>query len=413
MANILILSLVFSPDSVSTSFLMTELSRELKKRGHTISVITTTPHYNIDRKLLSRHPLKKIWKGILYFSDLDDITIWHIKLPQKGQRAWIRVLDFVYFHLMSMIVFLIKVPHQDIILTTSPPPTMGLISWWMKIRWRARSIYKVAELYPDIITRQGLIKNPIIIFFLKSIEKLVYIHNDAIVPIAEQFRKVIRQRNVPDKRLFMIPDFVDTNFYKPLPRVNEFSREHQLADSFILLYAGNVGIVQDWELLLFAASQLVSFSMTIVIIGDGARRQWLKREISDRRLDNIRMIDYQPQERMPDIIASCDIALIPMTAAGGKDGVPSKIYSLMSCAKPILATVDTDSEIGWIIQQSGGGRISPPGNKEKFVDMVLDCYKTFDIFRRAGVSGRTYVLEHYSKEAIADQYDDLIKALTT
>lgn len=244
MSRVLLHSLVFSPDGVSTAYIMTDLARELKRLGHSVTVLTTTPHYNINQEALAGQPMKKFWFGLLYYSECCGIPVWHVKLPMKGNRVWARAVDYVRFHILSLIASLYMIGPQDIIIVTSPPLTIGVISWLIGVRWHAPSVYKVAEVYPDLAIRQGVIKGKIMIGIMRWLEQLVYSRSAMIVPIADQFRDIIRGRGVPDQKLLTIPDFVDTELYRLLPRNNPFAKTHGLLEDFIVLYGGNVGIVQ-------------------------------------------------------------------------------------------------------------------------------------------------------------------------
>jgi colanic acid biosynthesis glycosyl transferase WcaI len=412
MSKVLLHSLVFSPDSNSTAYLMTELAIELERLGHTVTVLTTTPHNNLLLDMSKGQPMRKHWLGLLYSSEIDHIIIWHVKIPQKGNKVWMRVFDFVRFHVISLFVAIFKIESQDIVIATSPPLTIALISWFLGVMWRVPSVYKVAELYPDLAIRQGVVKNRVFIAFLNWLERFVYKKNTIIVPIAEQFKRVIKQRGVPENKLYMIPDFVDTNFFSPKDKINEFSQKNNFLDNFIVLYAGNIGIVQDWESVMFAAEELSRLPLKFVIVGDGSKREWLHKNIKDRKLNNILLLGYQPKELMPEINASCDISIIPMNMAGSKDGVPSKIYSIMSCAKPAIALVDNDSELRWIIEQAKCGQAVPIEDKRAFTDAILDAFKRRDVLPAEGLKGREYVEQHNSKEAIANKYNDLIKEAT-
>jgi glycosyltransferase involved in cell wall biosynthesis len=289
---------------------------------------------------------------------------------------------------------------------------MAVLSWLLGAMWKAPSVYKVAELYPDVAIRQGIVKNKTFIAFLNWLEQFIYRKNTIIVPIAEQFKRVIKKRGVPESKLRMIPDFVDTKFYSPKERKNEFSIKYNLSDDFIVLYAGNIGIVQDWESVLFAADNLIEYPIRFVVVGDGSKRDWLRQSIEDRNLKNITLLGYQSKEFMPVINASCDISIIPLNMAGSKDGVPSKIYSIMSCAKPAIALVDEDSELRWIIEQSGCGTAVPIEDEEAFSDAILEAYKKRDKLPAEGLKGRNYVENNYSKEAIANKYNELIMELS-
>ena len=411
MARVLLHSLVFSPDSVSTAYLMTELAVELKRRGHAVTVLTTTPHYNIDVAALARQPLRRHWAGLLYESAWEGIPIWHVKLPMKGTRVWARALDYMRFHVLSLVVSASTVGRQDIVIATSPPLTIGVMSWLLGLRWRGPSVYKVAEVYPDIAIRQGVVRHPALIAAMRWLERFVYARNTMIVPITGQFKRVIQMRGVPESKLRSIPDFVDTDLYRPLPRDNPFAVAHGLVGRFVVLYGGNIGLVQDWDAVLWAAERAADLPIDFVIVGDGARRAWLTEAVQQRRLQNVKLLGYQPKELMPQINASCDVATIPMTRSGAQDGFPSKIYTIMACAKPVIATAAADSEMALMITQAGCGRVVAPEDKEAYADAVLAAFRDRTLLPAEGERGRRFVEKDYSKEAIALRYDELIRDL--
>ena len=412
MSRVLLHSLVFSPDRVSTAYIMTELANELKRLGHSVTVLSTTPHYNLDEEAFARQPMRKRWSGLLYYSECDGIPVWHVKIPMKGKRVWIRAVDYIRFHLLSLAACVRTVGPQDVVIATSPPLTIGVLSWLLGARWHAPSVYKVAEVYPDLAIRQGVVRGSAMIRAMRWLERFVYSHNTMIVPIAKQFTKVIQQRGVPDHKLQTIPDFVDTGLYRPLPRLNPFAQKHGLLNDFVVLYGGNIGLVQDWESVLFAAKSLSDLPIQFVIVGDGARRDWLAKDVERQGLRNVRLLGYQPKELMPLINASCDIGTIPMTRVGAQDGFPSKIYTNLACAKPVIVSADPDSEMADIIKRSGCGWVVLPEDRQAFADTVLAAFHQRDSLPTKGLCGRQFVEKDYSKEAIAKLYHTLILELT-
>lgn len=338
--------------------------------------------------------------------------MWHVKIPIKGQWVWGRALDYIRFHLVSLAVSVCTIGPQDIVIATSPPLTIGVMSWLLGVRWHAPSVYKVAEIYPDLAIQQGVVRHPAMIAMMRWLEQFVYSRNTMIVPIAEQFRRTIRQRGVPDQKLCMIPDFVDTELYRPLPRANPFAEAHGLLNDFIALYAGNIGWVQDWDSVIFAAETLADLPIQFVIVGEGSRREWLAREVRKRGLKKVRLLGYQPKELMPQVNASCDIGMIPMTRTGASNGFPSKIYTNMACGKPVIASANEDSEMAWIIRKSGCGRVVPAEDRQAYADAVLVAFREWESLSAEGERGRRFVENDYSKEAISRKYDYLIRKLT-
>jgi colanic acid biosynthesis glycosyl transferase WcaI len=409
-SRVLLHSLIFAPDGVSTAYLMTDLAVELSRLGHRVSVLTTTPHYNVHPEALARHPLQRRGFGLWYESRLGDIAIWHVTLPAKSQRVWARGLHFIHFHLVSLLLGLLSIGRQDIVISTSPPLTVGVVSWLLGARWGAPSVYKVAEVYPDLAIRQGVIRGRPAIALWRGIEQIVYRRSAMIVPIADQFRRIIAERGVPARKLQVIPDCVDTELYRPLPRRTAFAAEYGLLDDFVLLYAGNIGLVQDWESILHAAAAVAGQPIRFVVVGDGVRREWLEREVASRGLTNVRLLGYQPKERMPEINASCDIALIPLTTAGSKDGFPSKVYSTLASGRPVLVSAPSGAEIAELVTANGCGRSVVPEDGAAYAEAVLAAYRDRALLPEEGRRGRALIERDYSKEAIGRRYDALIRA---
>jgi colanic acid biosynthesis glycosyl transferase WcaI len=390
---------------------MADLAVELQKLGHSVTVVSTTPHYNLDQAAMARQPLHKRWGGLVFYSDFHGIPVWHVKLPLKRQRVWARAIDYLRFHALSVLLCLKTVGPQDVVIATSPPLTIGIMSWLLATRWGAASVYKVAEVYPDLAMRQGLIRSPLLIGIMRWMEQFVYRRNSMIVPIAESFKRLISERGVPASKLRMIPDCVDTELYRPLPRQNAFSEEYDLLVGFVVLYGGNIGLVQDWASVLAAAEALKDLAVKFVVVGDGARREWLAGEVKRRGLLNFQMIGYQPKELMAQINASCDLGLIPMTRTGAQDGFPSKVYTIMACAKPVLATAEDGSDMAAIIRAAGCGRVVAPDQPQAFTEAVRVAFRDREKLPGEGLRGRRFVEKDYSKEAIARKYDLMIKEL--
>lgn len=412
MAKVLLHTLTFSPDSVSTAYLMTDLASQLKVLGHSVTVLTTTPHYNLDQTALDRQPMSRKLLGLLYRSNINGVTVWHIKIPMKGQRVFTRVLDYVYFHVMSLVVGVLMIGRHDIVITPSPPLTMGVVGWLLGAKMGAPTVYNVQEIYPDFAINQGLIRNPIFIDLLRRLERFVYARSTMVVTISEWFSKIIRQRNVPAEKLTVIPNFVDTGLYHPQPRVNPFSTQNNLNGDFIVLYGGNVGLSQDWDSLLYAAKELSSLPIKFVIVGDGARSKWLEEEVKRRQLGNVLLLGYRPRNEMAMINASSDICTIPMKTATTVDTFPSKIYTIMACAKPVIVQADENSELAWLVNEVRFGRVAAPDNAESYTHAVRKAYDQRHDLADEGQRGRIFVESTYSKEVVGKKYDELIRRLT-
>ncbi len=411
MARVLLHSLTFSPDAVSTSYLMTDLARQLHRLGHRVTVLTTTPHYNLDRAALARQPMRKRWLGLLYQSTCEGIPVWHVKIPMKGRRVLTRVFDYVYFHALSVLVGSVLLGRQDLVLSPSPPLTIGVVGWLLALRSGAPCVYNIQELYPDFAVNQGLVRNRLLIRMLRWLERFVYARSAAVVPISEWFARIVRERGIPQEKLVVIPNSVDTALYRPMERDSAFARDHGLTGSFVVLYGGNIGLSQDWESFLAAAGELSELPILFVVVGGGVREKWLAEECGRRNLRNVRLLGYMPRERMPEINASCDICTIPMKSTTTTDTFPSKIYTIMASGRSVIVQADADSELQWLVSHAQSGRVVPPDDARAYTDAVLRAYNERSLLDEEGRRARAFVEKEYSTEAVGRKYDALIKQL--
>lgn len=412
MSQILLLTLVFAPDGVSTAVLMTELALELRALGHEVTVLTTTPHYNIDREARALQPLKPRWGGLLYRSDCQGIPVYHTSIPVKGDRVGARLLDYARFHAISTVAGLTIAGDYHVILAPSPPLTVGLSAWLLGLACRAPFIYNVQEIYPDVAVSLGLLRNRRIIWLLEQLERFVYARARAVVVISEWFRRALLRKGVPADKLHVIPNFVDVDFVQPGPRDNEFARQHGLNGQFVVLYAGNIGLTQGFETIVEAARALaVVPDLRFVIVGDGARRAWLEQHLATLGLDNITLLPYQPRSVVPQIYASSDVCLVPLKKGTAQGTFPSKIYTIMASGRPAIVSVDADSEAVWVVQQAQCGLAVPPDDPNALAQAILRAYQERGTLHTYGENGRRYVVQHHSRQAVARQYHELITTL--
>ncbi len=406
MAKILVHSLTFKPDGVSTAYLYADLVLELKKMGHEIEVLTTTPHYNRVPSELERQPVSR--KNILlHESTFEGVRVYHIPL-KKSKYIFVRLLDFIRFHI-SAVLASVYIKKFDIVLAPSPPLTIGVVAWILAKLKGGKVIYNVQEIYPDFAINQGMLKNKGVIRLLKGMEKFVYRKSAAVVTIDEIFHRIIHKRIPETHKFHIIPNFVDTELYTIGDRINDFSSRHGLNEEFVISYAGNIGYAQNWEPIVYAASRLKDLPIRFVIIGDGVMKPWLEETIKSQQLDRILLLGYQPREMMPQINAAADIHTIVMNRGTDAEGFPSKIYTIFACGKPVIVSTAPTSPLGNFLREAGCNRRIELDDNEAYYQSILMAYENRAQLPEEGLKGRAFVEQHYSKKAIAAKYDSLIR----
>ncbi len=406
----LIHSIVFSPDGVSTAYLYNDIALGLVENGFDVIVLTTTPHYNLIESALTKQQLKSKLFGLFYESDFNGIRVIHVPL-KKYKSTFVRLLSFVYWHISSLIIGL-SIKRIDFVLSPSPPLSIGFISLLIAKFKVAKSIYNVQEIYPDLLINQGNLKSPIIISLLKSFEKFIYNHSAAVTTIDEVFYYTISSRFIDTNKLKIIPNFVDTCLYKPLKKKFQlpavFGKENR---KIKLLYAGNIGFFQDWEPIFFAAKQLENENIEFWIVGEGVQKSELEKEIKNQKISNIRIFPYQNRDDLPKINNFVDIHFIAINPKMEQEGFPSKVYAIMACAKPIVVVTGEKSPLYNFLIDKNCSELVTNNRNVNFTEAIRKLASDKDLRERLGNNGYDVIIKNYSKKVVVSKYVNLLKSL--
>jgi len=412
MANIVILTLVFPPDNVSTAHIMGNLASDLKAAGHCVSVVTTTAHYNRDLDAERRQPLRPSGIPFLRRSEFDGIPVLHVVMPQKERNVFRRIVSWSRFHVFSTVAAIFAQPKPNVIICPSPPLTIGVSAWLIARARGAQFIYNVQEIYPDIAINLGALKSKPLIALARWLERFVYRRAAAVTVIAPRMQQRLLERGVPQSKLFVIPNFVDTSDLKPLPKTNEFSIEHELSEKFVVNYSGNVGPAQGLEMLIRAAVLLRDdHRIHFVITGDGTLFTAIRDDVHRLALGNVTMLGYQPFARMSAIYASADACVVPQAAATGSDAVPSKVYRIMACARAVIAITDPGSDLAALVRASNCGVTVCPDAVEELAAHLQSAAGDPLRWSEIGRNGYDYVRANYSRTTVTQQYEPIVDSL--
>jgi len=414
MAKVVFLSLVFPPDNVSTAQIMGELALELKRLGHEVTVLTTSPHYNRDLEAEAKQPLNRYWGRILQKSNFRGITVYHVLMPKKSTNILARLPSLLSFHILSTVAGVFVLSNPAVFIVPSPPLTIGVSAWVLCLLHRSKYIYNVQEIYPDYAISLGAIRNKWLIRMLYKLEAFVYAKASAITVIAPHMAQQLISKGVASGKVRVIPNFADVDDLLPLPKDNPFSRQYDVHDKFLISYAGNMGPAQDLDTFIDCAALLQNHSeIHFMMIGDGMSRDKLRQRVRGLGLTNFTFLEYQPYSLVPQMYAASDLCLVPQSQSVTSVAIPSKVYRIMACARPVLASTVKDSDLATLVNTVKCGLVVEAGSAQLLAETILEASKNPASLVKMGEAGRVHVMEHYSRQAVARQYDDLIEAVTS
>ena len=395
----------FAPDTAPTGEVITRIVDEFIAAGRRIHVVTALPWYRT-------HAIEEGWTGRLVRRER---TPWGSIIrvhpfPGKSKSNLLRrAVGFVGFSAIAGVCTLFAGGihrRPAAIISMSPPLTMGLTGWLAARLRFTTAIFNIQDVFPDAAIETGAITNKRIISAARWLERVSYHRSDAVVVLSDDLRTnvVAKVSSRHADKIKVIPNFVDADRIVPMDRMTSYRQELNIGDEIVVMYAGNVGYSQSLTMLLHAAKHMPG--ITFVINGDGAARAELETQAAG--LPNIRFAGYQPRDRVGEVLASGDIHVVPLRAGLGAVSVPSKTYSILAAARPVVAAIDPGTEVTRILEHSGAGVSVAPDDEEVFTAALQHMVANIDEAREQGRKGRQWVETHVSPAAVAQSYLSLI-----
>ncbi|MGH2786476.1 MAG: glycosyltransferase family 4 protein [Actinomycetota bacterium] len=412
--NLTVLTPHFHPDVAPTGAVATRIVEELAHRSHDIEVITSLPWYRA-------HRVEPGFEGrLVRYEDTPWGRIIRINpFPTSDKRNIVR--RAASYGLFSLIVAGLgtrpartagrsRRRRVDGVLAMSPPLTLGVSGWAIARAKNAPFVFNVQDVFPDVAVELGVLKDRRVVAAARRLERFCYERADAVTVLSEDLKNNVAAKTSASDKVRVIPNFVDTATIAPQDRGNAYRQEFGLHDRTVVMYAGNVGLSQSLGLLVEAAAALAYESdLVFVVNGSGAALPDLIRKAGG--LNNIRFIEMQPADRLPEVLAAADIHVVPLKRGLARSSVPSKMYSILAAARPLIASVDEGSEVARVVERSGGGIAVPPEDAEAFTKAIKRLLDAPEEARRMGQAGRAWVEQWASPAAVAAAYEDLFTSL--
>jgi colanic acid biosynthesis glycosyl transferase WcaI len=389
---------------------------ELVERGHRLHVVTALPWYQ-------RHAIEPGWDGQLVRGEDTEwgrISRVH-PFPTDKRNIPARALAFGGFTALATAVGSVSRLRPDAVLAMSPPLTLGPAGRVVATARRVPLVFNIQDVFPDVAVELGLLKGRKVIAAASWLERTSYRMSDAVTVLSDDLADNVRTKITSGldaeradreaAKVRVIPNFVDTDRIRPDDRENAYRADHGLTGAKVVMYAGNVGFSQSLDLVLLAARSFAVSRPEVVFVinGGGAARPDLEAAAAD--LENVRFIDMQPAERLPEVLAAADVHVVPLRAGLAWSSVPSKLYSILAAGRPIVASVDEGTEVARTVERAGAGIAVPPDDPAAFTAAVGRLLDEPQAAAQMGAAGRRFVETWASPSAVAAAYEELFEEL--
>lgn len=397
--RVLIISQYFWPEN----FKINDLTDELVRRGHTVTVLTGIPNY----------PAGEVFDAFkqdrMAFEHYVGANVCRVPMLARGRGGLRLLLNYLSFVVGACICgpWKLRGSEFDIIFVYEPSPvTVGLPAVLMARLKRAPVVFWVQDLWPDTLVAVGKVRSPKVLAAVGLLVRFIYSRCALVLGQSQGFLANISQYCSDAKKIRYFPNWAEDvfNFVDLVPAPEVPAQ----VGAFNILFAGNVGEAQDFPSILNAAESLKSNrSIRWLIVGDGRMTDWLQSEVIRRGLEHcFLMLGRFPLDRMPSFYVHADALLVSLKPDPVFSlTIPSKVQSYLSSGIPLLGMLD--GEGANVIRDANAGLVCPAGNSQQMAQMVREMAAlTKGQRRQLGENGRGYALKEFSRQVLMDRLEN-------
>ena len=309
---------------------MYELTRRWVKAGHSVTVVTA-PYEKSDIKaegFISRKEIEGVKLIIINSSDSNRDPVW-----KRGLKA-------LRFAFVSCRIALTE--PCDLVLASSGPITVGIPALMAKYFRGKKMIFEIRDLWPQGAIELKKIKSALMIKLALWFEKLCYKNASLIVACSEGMEASIIKR-FGKLNTLVITNASDPELFRK-PADSDFKLPEELKNKSIFLYAGSLGFMDHGHLMINAMKLNSDPSICLVILGDGAERRTLEKQVHDEKINNVYFLGLLPKHKVAEWMKVSVASLIvfknfPVLQTSS----PNKMFDSFASGIPII-----HNTTGWI-----------------------------------------------------------------
>lgn len=192
------------------------------------------------------------------------------------------------------------------------------------------------------------------------------------------------------------------------PKVNGWSQANGLADKRVFLYSGTLGLKHNPELLAQLAKRFKDEADVVVaVISQGPGRNYLERRKMELNLSNLRLLDFQPFDVFPDVIATGDVLLAIIEKEASSYSAPSKVLTYLCASRPLLLSVPASNLSARIVSNNQAGIVVEPDDFEGFLKAAHELLDNPDRAGAFAASGRHYAAATFQIGRIGNKFEEV------
>lgn len=385
----------YYPDTGATGQLLTELAQDLVRRhGFEVRVVAG-PSPN------GRGPATEVHEGV---------HVVRARGTRLSKTSFLgRFTNYITYFVAATWAS-VRLPRADIVVSLTDPPIIGLVAWATSRRMGARFVFLCQDIFPEVANLLEDFRSRSIEVILQRVNCFLVNRADRIIALGESMKlRLVEGKDANPGKISVIHNWADTEAFSPASKPNAFSTAHGLADKFVVMHSGNIGLSQNLELLIDVASRLRHLhDVVFLIVGDGVCREALQRKADRLGLENVRFLPYQPRDAMRDSYATADVFVVSLKPGLAGYIVPSKLYGILAAGRPYVAAVESGTEVSAITREYDCGVVVAPGDVEGMVHEIKRFHGDRRRCERLGRNARRASLQ-FDRRKQVERYRKLFR----
>jgi colanic acid biosynthesis glycosyl transferase WcaI len=394
--KILIVHRYYWPDKTPCAGFMHAIAAHLASDGHSVDAVTSQPSYAKDFKRDRRSRSENV----------SGVNIKRLSLPRETARPLIRIINALYLGMAVIMRSLYR--RYDVIIATTIPPVLGGFSSGLAAKLiRARFIYFCMDLHPEVGRISGDFAKPALFHALQVLDDWTCRQAQPVLVHSADMRNTLRQRaRGAEYRIELM-----NNFALPTDHYSKGEVDWQLNKKNIrlrLIYAGNMGRFQGLEIFLDAMGRIARRKdIELIMMGEGVAKPSLIAK-QNKTNANVRFFDYQPVETVKTVIQTADIGVVALISGMYRYAYPGKTMAYLEQGRPILAAVETESELAKTMLAEGYGFSVPIGDAEALAELLVRLADDLSWKESMNRSALAAFERHFSAPVVLAKWSQLV-----
>ena len=341
----------------------------------------------------------------------DDNAIYCRTPAMKKKTALSRLGNNLGFALSSWIRSR-KAGPADVVITTSPPVLTSLAGWAIARSKRAKLVYDVRDVWPDVAVEIGSFSEGSLYYrVFKAITDFMLRRADAVTTVSPGKMEKLRSKLPPDQwhKLWLAENGLDESFLQQEEDPDAVEK-YGLEDRFTCVYIGNSGLAQGLEHFIRLAETADPEKFQFILFGDGAERRRLEVLAAEKGLSHVRFAGAVSSRTVLTVLRHAAMTYIPLVNANLKDSIPTKTYEAMGAGCPILMAAEGDAPA--LLAETGFGQSISPDEIQRLPEVFRQFCEEYDSIIARRADAMRIAVEVHSRQKIALRLEKDLRILT-